>query len=152
MMPTGWREDCEQYMNQGPSVPHAAISSLWLLSPACLPAGPPRRCIAQLSVLGYILVPIFLANRWWITLLYALFMLGVAAVEAVSRPAQSYDGMLLQVRLGGGAGVCLQGPHMVLTEPVAVCAHPSQPAPVPPPPRTRPPCRYWCRWGLPGRW
>ena len=73
------------------------------LPTCCLPVRP-CRCIAQLSVLGYILVPIFLANRWWITLLYALFMLGVAAVEAVSRPAQSYDGMLLQVRWGVGSG------------------------------------------------
>lgn len=59
-----------------------------------------RRCFAQLSLLGYILVPIFTANRWWLTLLYALFMLGVAAVEAVSRPTQTYNGMLLQVGVG----------------------------------------------------
>lgn len=51
----------------------------------------------QLSLLGYILVPIFVANRWWLTLLYTLFMLGVAAIEAVSRPAQNYSGMLPQV-------------------------------------------------------
>ncbi|KAL4418920.1 hypothetical protein ABPG77_003710 [Micractinium sp. CCAP 211/92] len=55
------------------------------------------RCFAQLSLLGYILVPIFVANRWWLTLLYSLFMLAVAAIEAVSRPAQSYPGMLPQV-------------------------------------------------------
>lgn len=55
-----------------------------------------RRCFAQLSLLGYILVPIFLANRWWLTLLYTLFMLVVAAVEAVSRPTQTYNGMLVQ--------------------------------------------------------
>ncbi|KAL4457599.1 hypothetical protein ABPG75_012464 [Micractinium tetrahymenae] len=55
------------------------------------------RCFAQLSLLGYILVPIFLANRWWLTLLYSLFMLAVAAIESVSRPAQTYNGMLLQV-------------------------------------------------------
>ena len=42
-------------------------------------------------------VPIFVANRWWLTGLYSLFMLGVAAVEAVSRPAQTYAGMLPQV-------------------------------------------------------
>lgn len=55
------------------------------------------RCFAQLSILGYILVPIFTANRWWVTLLYSLFMLSVAAIEAVSRPALTYDGMLLHV-------------------------------------------------------
>jgi putative ABC transport system permease protein len=48
-------------------------------------------------VLGYILLPIFTFNRWWLTLLYTLFMLVVAAVEAVSRPTQTYNGMLLQV-------------------------------------------------------
>ena len=48
-------------------------------------------------MLGYILVPIFMANRWWLTLTYTIFMLAVAAVEAVSRPQQTYDGMLLQV-------------------------------------------------------
>lgn len=55
------------------------------------------RCILQLSLLGYILVPIFTANAWWLTALYSLFMLCVAAVEAVSRPSQSYAGMLPQV-------------------------------------------------------
>jgi putative ABC transport system permease protein len=66
------------------------------LSSRCLPFHF-CRCFAQLSLLGYILVPIFLANRWWLTLLYTLFMLVVAAVEAVSRPTQTYNGMLLQV-------------------------------------------------------
>ena len=42
----------------------------------------------QLSVLGYILVPIFALGRWWLTLLYCLFMLAVASAEAVSRPSQ----------------------------------------------------------------
>ncbi len=64
-----------------------------------------RRCIVQLSILGYILVPIFVANRWWLTFLYTLFMLGVAAIEAVSRPAQTFAGMLPQARLGTGMGV-----------------------------------------------
>jgi hypothetical protein len=62
----------------------------------------------QLSVLGYILVPIFRLNRWWLTLAYSLFMVVVAAVEAVSRPALAYPGMLLQVRLRG-AGFVLGG-------------------------------------------
>ena len=68
------------------------------------PLAPPGRCFAQLSLLGYVLVPIFVANRWWLTLLYSLFMLAVAAIEAVSRPAQTYPGMLPQV------GCMLRGP------------------------------------------
>lgn len=55
------------------------------------------RCILQLSVLGFILVPIFNIDQPWLTGLYALFMLTVAAIEAVSRPTASYPGMLLQV-------------------------------------------------------
>jgi len=60
------------------------------------------RCAAQLSVLGFILVPIFVANTWWITFLYTLFMLLVAAAEAVSRPALAYNGMLFEVLLSMG--------------------------------------------------
>ena len=68
---------------------------LLALCPALLP-----RCILQLSLLGYILVPIFAADKWWLTGLYTLFMLAVAAIEAVSRPSSTYSRMLLQV--GGG--------------------------------------------------
>lgn len=45
----------------------------------------------QLTALGYILVPIFEYNQWWLVLLYALFMLAVAAAEAISRPAVAFD-------------------------------------------------------------
>ena len=45
----------------------------------------------QLTILGYILVPIFDLNAWWLTLLYMLFMLGVAAAEAISRPPAAYN-------------------------------------------------------------
>ncbi|KAG7669322.1 hypothetical protein Ndes2437B_g05468 [Nannochloris sp. 'desiccata'] len=55
------------------------------------------RCASQLSILGFILVPIFVSNTWWLTVIYTLFMLLVAAAEAVSRPAQAYDGMLFSV-------------------------------------------------------
>lgn len=80
-----------------PAERHPGITAFCLLMPPRPPHLPCRcRCFAQLSLLGYILVPIFLANRWWLTLLYTLFMLVVAAVEAVSRPTQTYNGMLLQ--------------------------------------------------------
>ena len=49
------------------------------------------RCIVQLTVLGYILVPIFTYNMWWLVLLYSLFMLYVGCLEAVQRPAYTYQ-------------------------------------------------------------
>ena len=48
------------------------------------------RCILQLSILGYILVPIFTYNYWWLVLLYALFMIFIGALEAVGRPTTTY--------------------------------------------------------------
>ena len=53
----------------------------------CLPY---CRCIIQLTLLGYILVPIFMYNQWWLVLLYACFMLYVGCLEAAQRPAYSY--------------------------------------------------------------
>jgi putative ABC transport system permease protein len=55
------------------------------------------RCIGQLSALGFLLVPIFVANKWWVTATYATAMCLVASAEAVSRPARAYAGMLPQV-------------------------------------------------------
>jgi putative ABC transport system permease protein len=60
------------------------------------------RCASQLSILGFILVPIFVSNTWWLTVIYTLFMLLVAAAEAVSRPSQAYDGMLFEVLVAMG--------------------------------------------------
>ena len=76
-----------------------------------------RRMVVQLSVLGHILVPIFRLNRWWLVLLYASFMLAVASIEAVQRPAYTFQvgragaargAVACQGRLalgGGGQGV-----------------------------------------------
>jgi putative ABC transport system permease protein len=63
------------------------------------------RCAAQLSALGYVLVPIFAANSPWVTAAYAAAMCAVAAAEAVSRPARGYPGMLPQA-LAALALVC----------------------------------------------
>jgi len=49
------------------------------------------RCASQLSVLGWILVPIFTSNLWWMTLGYCLIMIVVASAEAVSRPQHAYS-------------------------------------------------------------
>lgn len=64
------------------------------------------RCVVQLLLLGLILVPIFKANAWWLTVIYSLFMLLVAAAEAVSRAPWTYNGMMFHVlvSLGVAAG------------------------------------------------
>eukprot|EP00879_Flechtneria_rotunda_P028713 GHRR01030927.1.p1 GENE.GHRR01030927.1~~GHRR01030927.1.p1 ORF type:complete len:301 (+),score=63.82 GHRR01030927.1:256-1158(+) len=51
------------------------------------------RCIVQLSLLGYILVPIFNNNSLWVVLLYSGFMVWISAVEAVGRSIKIYRGM-----------------------------------------------------------
>ncbi len=48
------------------------------------------RCVIQLTVVGYILAPIFSLDAWWLVILYAFVVMGVASLEAVSRPAASY--------------------------------------------------------------
>jgi ABC-type iron transport system FetAB permease component len=47
--------------------------------------------VVQLSVLGYILVPIFVYDKWWLVLIYAVFMLMVASLEAVQRPSYTFQ-------------------------------------------------------------
>jgi len=56
-----------------------------------------RRCMVQLTVLGYILVPIFTTPHWYVVILYALLMAGVGAWEASSRPAYRFK-VRLKVR------------------------------------------------------
>ncbi|GAX72666.1 hypothetical protein CEUSTIGMA_g122.t1 [Chlamydomonas eustigma] len=55
------------------------------------------RMIIQLSILGFILKPIFDINSPWLVLGYASFMIVIASVEAVSRPQQTYKGILVNV-------------------------------------------------------
>lgn len=62
-----------------------------------------RRCVVQLSVLGYILVPIFVSHRWYVVVAYAFVMALVGAYEASSRPAYKF-----RVRRTEPA-VCYQG-------------------------------------------
>ena len=47
-------------------------------------------CIAQLTVLGYMLVPIFTYKQPALVAGYALFMLAVGSHESASRPAFTY--------------------------------------------------------------
>ncbi len=62
------------------------------------------RCILQLTVLGYLLMPVFSYNAWWLVLLYAAGMLAVAAAETVSRPAASYKVTVHSTDYHGCAG------------------------------------------------
>lgn len=48
------------------------------------------RCILQLTILGYVLTPVFSYSAWWLVLLYTAGMMVVAAAETVSRPVASY--------------------------------------------------------------
>jgi len=65
------------------------------------------RCTAQLSVLGWILVPIFMSNSLCLTISYACFMLFVASAEAVARPSHSYSGVFFTTLLGLGLACSL---------------------------------------------
>jgi putative ABC transport system permease protein len=51
------------------------------------------RCAAQLSLLGYVLVPIFRLNEPPLSLAWTLLMAAVAALEAAARPALFYPAM-----------------------------------------------------------
>lgn len=48
------------------------------------------RCILQLTVLGYLLVPVLSYGAIWLVLLFGAAMMFVSAMEAVSRPAWTY--------------------------------------------------------------
>lgn len=55
------------------------------------------RCFSQLSVLGWVLVPIFTADTWWLTMIYGTFMVIVASLESVSRPQYTFHGAFFTV-------------------------------------------------------
>ncbi|PNW72321.1 hypothetical protein CHLRE_16g673000v5 [Chlamydomonas reinhardtii] len=72
------------------------------------------RMVVQLSILGYMLVPIFNYDRWWLVLLYGCFMLMIASLEAVQRPGYSFKGMLGHTVLAmASSSGCLLG-YLVL--------------------------------------
>jgi len=51
------------------------------------------RAVVQLTILGFLLVPIFKVNQIYVVLPYCVFMLMIAAKEASDRPAYRYKGM-----------------------------------------------------------
>lgn len=55
------------------------------------------RCVVQLNILGYLLVPVFDIDSWWIVVLFLSVMLAVAAQEASSRPPFYFSGMYIAV-------------------------------------------------------
>lgn len=59
------------------------------------------RCVAQLSLLGLVLRPIFElgAERWYVVVGYGTFMVTVAAFEASGRPSYAYPGLFADVAL-----------------------------------------------------
>ncbi|KXZ55582.1 hypothetical protein GPECTOR_2g1131 [Gonium pectorale] len=72
------------------------------------------RMVVQLSILGYVLVPIFSYDRWWLVLLYALFMLMIASLEAVQRPGHTFQGMLANTALAMASSSGLLLTYVVL--------------------------------------
>jgi len=48
------------------------------------------RCAVQLTLLGYILAPIFQYDLWWLVMMYTAFMLVMGTLEAVQSPAYTY--------------------------------------------------------------
>lgn len=55
------------------------------------------RCAIQLHILGFILVPIFDQNKWWMVFGYLCIMVLVAAQEATRRTRYVFKGMYVQL-------------------------------------------------------
>ncbi|GIL52589.1 hypothetical protein Vafri_8411 [Volvox africanus] len=72
------------------------------------------RMVVQLSLLGYILVPIFTYDKWWLVLLYGVFMLLIASLEAVQRPSYTFQGVLANTLLAMATSSGLLLSYMVL--------------------------------------
>ncbi|GLC47854.1 hypothetical protein PLESTB_000032700 [Pleodorina starrii] len=72
------------------------------------------RMVVQLSLLGYVLVPIFTYDKWWLVLLYGMFMLMIASLEAVQRPSHTFQGVLANTVLAMAASSALLLSYLVL--------------------------------------
>ena len=62
----------------------------------------PCRCAIQLTVLGYILEPVFAFDAWWLVVIICICMLLISAAEAVSHPTAAYQ-------VTGPAACCVNG-------------------------------------------
>lgn len=51
----------------------------------------PCRCAIQLTVLGYILEPVFAFDAWWLVVIICICLLLISAAEAVSHPTAAYQ-------------------------------------------------------------
>jgi len=67
------------------------------------------RCIVQLSLLGYVLMPVFRLDYAPLTLAYMLLMVLLATREAYGRPRYVYGKLFLHILLSVAAGVVLSG-------------------------------------------
>uniref|UniRef100_A0A7R9V9G5 Uncharacterized protein n=1 Tax=Chlamydomonas euryale TaxID=1486919 RepID=A0A7R9V9G5_9CHLO len=74
-----------------------------------------RMCV-QLTILSFILKPIFEVDVAWMVLLYGLFMTLVAAIEATARPQHTYKGLFLNTlaSMALSAGIVLSYVVMVV--------------------------------------
>ena len=61
----------------------------------------------QTAALGVALVPVYSLRAWWLFILFCKLMIGLAAVEAASRPAYTHQHMLHHclVAVGSAAGL-----------------------------------------------
>lgn len=68
------------------------------------------RCYVQLTVLGFILAPIFAAQNAVLVLAYVfLFMVVVSANEAAARPKVTYPGIFWKAAISLGSGLLFNG-------------------------------------------
>jgi putative ABC transport system permease protein len=78
-----WMEICGELYGACLHLPHHSSS--------------PTSCIAQLTILGYVLGPIFTRNLPALVFGYAGFMVAIGATESAARPTHTYAGMTLHV-------------------------------------------------------
>ncbi|KAG1655638.1 hypothetical protein FOA52_008876 [Chlamydomonas sp. UWO 241] len=74
---------------------------LWTAARYARPVGGSayRPMIVQLTLLSFILKPIFEYNEMWLVVTYGSFMMIVATIEAMGRPQYTYKGMFLNTFL-----------------------------------------------------
>ena len=71
----------------------------------------------QLTILGYILVPIFTYNLWWLVIGYSLVMALVGAYESVSRPAYTFKASIRATSAGPWLARESNGRHYAASAP-----------------------------------
>ena len=62
------------------------------------------RTVVQLTLMGWLLVPIFAAKQWWMVGLLVVFMIALSAREAIRRVSRRYKGIYLNSLLAMSVG------------------------------------------------